>query len=96
MSKCQAPNCNHVVHSQSNNNNGYYCCNLCMQTSGKTHGPLCEKLSVSNLEVSTLSNDPVIYVLKQQPTVTNKIRFSTKWVVPPGFLAPTFIPAVPI
>jgi len=38
--KCKNPNCNFIVHSNPNNNNGKFCCNLCK--SNNLHGSQCE------------------------------------------------------
>lgn len=58
--------CVYEVHSNATNNDGSHCCLTCMKTSGKTHGPICEKLlSTPNIytqniaEVTALKGLPI-------------------------------------
>jgi len=43
--KCKRDSCNFEIHSNLNNNNGNYCCNMCYNDIG--HGSGCEKIAAS-------------------------------------------------
>jgi hypothetical protein len=40
---CHSPNCPFLAHTNKLNNNGKYCCLICMNTNGNNHGPYCQK-----------------------------------------------------